>query len=150
MDTVHWWKEFRIEVVVVALVLVVVLVRAGGAEATQGVEFRALWLQSSPCSPDRCCQSTRPRLIWCLGDRELSWQRWWIQRIWAKASRYYIGENKALLLRHWYEIMALYYVKSVLTEISASRQDRRVLQKSKIIRIEFLSKWGMLQTSRYV
>ena len=46
--------------------------------------------------------------------------------------------------------MALYYVKSILTEISASRQDRRVLQKSKIIRIEFLSKWGMLQTSRYV
>ena len=155
METVwHWWKEFRIEVVVVALalvvVLVVVLVRAGGAEATQGVEFRALWLQSSPCSPDRCCQSTRPRLIWCLGDRELSWQRWWIQRIWAKASRYYIGENKALLLRHWYEIMALYYVKSVLTEITASRQDRRVLQKSKIIRIKFLSIWGILQTSRFV
>ena len=56
----------------------------------------------------------------------------------------------ALLLGHWYEIMALYYVKSILTEISTSRQDRRVLQKSKIIRIEFLSKWGMLQTSRYV
>ena len=56
----------------------------------------------------------------------------------------------ALLLGHWYEIMALYYVKSILKEISASRQDRRVLQKSKIIRIEFLSKWGMLQTSRYV
>ena len=55
-----------------------------------------------------------------------------------------------LLLGHWYEIMALYYIKSILTEISASRQDRRVLQKSKIIRIEFLSKWGMLQTSRYV
>ena len=55
-----------------------------------------------------------------------------------------------LLLGHWYEIMALYYVKLILTEISASRQDRRVLQKSKIIRIEFLSKWGMLQTSRYV
>ena len=55
-----------------------------------------------------------------------------------------------LLLGHWYEIMALYNVKSILTEISASRQDRRVLQKSKIIRIEFLSKWGMLQTSRYV
>ena len=55
-----------------------------------------------------------------------------------------------LLLGHWYEIMALYYVKSILTDISASRQDRRVLQKSKIIRIEFLSKWGMLQTSRYV
>ena len=52
--------------------------------------------------------------------------------------------------RRWYEIMALYYVKPILTEISASRQDRRVLQKSKIIRIEFLSKWGMLQTSRYV
>ena len=37
--------------------------------------------------------------------------------------------GQALLLRHWYEIMALYYVKSVLTEIAASRQDRRVLQK---------------------
>jgi len=60
------------------------------------------------------------------------------------------GYCRALLLRHWYEIMALYFVKSVLTEISASRQDRRVLQKNKIIRIEFLSKWGMLQTSRYV
>ena len=35
-----------------------------------------------------------------------------------------------LLLRHWYEIMALYYVKSILTEISAFRQDRRVLQKN--------------------
>ena len=35
----------------------------------------------------------------------------------------------ALLLGYWYEIMALYYVKSNLTEISASRQDRRVLQK---------------------
>ena len=56
----------------------------------------------------------------------------------------------SLLLGHWHEIMALYYVKSILTEISASRQDRRVLQKSKIIRIKFLSKWGMLQTSRYV
>ena len=55
-----------------------------------------------------------------------------------------------LLLRHWYEIMALYYVKSILTEISASRQGRRVLQKSKIIRIKFLSIWGMLQTSGYV
>ena len=65
-----------------------------GAEATQGVEFRALWLQSSPCSPDRCCQSTRPRLIWCLGDRELSWPRWWIQRIWAKASCSFTRENK--------------------------------------------------------
>ena len=55
-----------------------------------------------------------------------------------------------LLLGHWYEIMALYYVKSILTEISASRQERRVLQKSKIIRIKFLSIWGMLQTSGYV
>ena len=63
---------------------------------------------------------------------------------------YILGGCLTLLLGHWYEIMALYYVKSFLTEISASRQDRRVLQKSKIIRIEFLSKWGMLQTSRYV
>ena len=36
----------------------------------------------------------------------------------------------SLLLRHWYEIMALYYVKSILTEISDSRQDRGVLQKN--------------------
>ena len=55
-----------------------------------------------------------------------------------------------LLLGHWYEIMALYYVKSILTQISASRQDRRVLQKNKIIRIKFLSILGMLKTSRYV
>ena len=55
-----------------------------------------------------------------------------------------------LLLRHWYEIMALYYVKWILTDILASRQDRRVLQKRKIIRIKFLSIWGMLQTSGYV
>ena len=61
-----------------------------------------------------------------------------------------LGFLTPLLLGHWYEIMALYYVKLILTEISASTQDRRVLQKSKIIRIEFLSKWGMLQTSRYV
>ena len=58
-------------------------------------------------------------------------------------------ENNSLLLRRWYEIMALYYVESILTEISASRQERRVLQKSKIIRIKFLGIWGMLQTPRY-
>ena len=57
-------------------------------------------------------------------------------------------QRHSLLLGHWYEIMALYYVKMILTEISASRQDRRVLQKSKIIKI--LSIWGMLGTSRYV
>ena len=34
-----------------------------------------------------------------------------------------ISSNISLLLGHWYEIMALYYVKSILTEISASRQD---------------------------
>ena len=62
----------------------------------------------------------------------------------------YTANSVALLLRHWYEIRALYYVKSILTEISASRQDRKVLQKSKIIRIKFLSIWGMLQTSRCV
>ena len=37
--------------------------------------------------------------------------------------------SASLLLGHWYETMAPYYVKSILTEISASRQDRRVLQK---------------------
>ena len=68
----------------------------------------------------------------------------------SSSNTYWLIQAKTLLLGHWYEIMALYYVKSILTEISASRQDRRVLQKSKIIRIEFLSKWGMLQTSRYV
>ena len=60
------------------------------------------------------------------------------------------GVDSSLLLRHWYEIMALYYVKLILTEISALRQDRRVLQKNKIIGIKFLSIWGMLQTSWYV
>ena len=39
----------------------------------------------------------------------------------------YLVMTSALLLRRWYEIMALYNVKSILTEISASRQDRRVL-----------------------
>ena len=58
--------------------------------------------------------------------------------------------NVALLLGQWYEIRALYYVKSILTEISASRQDRKVLQESKIIRIKVLSIWGILQTFRYV
>ena len=46
-----------------------------------------------------------------------------------------IGGSGALLLGHWYEIMAPYYIKSILIEISASRQDRGVLQKNKIIRI---------------
>ena len=47
-----------------------------------------------------------------------------------------------LLLRRWYEIMALFYVKAILTEISASRQDKRVLQKSKVIRIKFFEHMG--------
>ena len=58
-----------------------------------------------------------------------------------------LSNYPALLLGHWYGIMGLYYVKSILTEISAFRQDRRVPQKSKIIRIKFLSIWGMLQAS---
>ena len=78
-----------------------------------------------------------------IGVGPAFWGRWNNKRLQGKVSH-------ALLLRHWYEIMALYYVKSILTEISASRQDRRVLQKSKIIRIKFLSIWGMLQTSRYI
>ena len=57
----------------------------------------------------------------------------------SSAYMFALLNDYALLLGHWYEIMALYYVKSILTEISASRQDRRVLQKSKIIRIKFLS-----------
>ena len=48
----------------------------------------------------------------------------------------------SLLIRHWYEIMSLYYVKSILTEISASREDKRVLQKSKVIRIKFFEHMG--------
>ena len=43
---------------------------------------------------------------------------------------------------HWYEIMSLNYVKSILTEISASRQDKMVLQKSKVIRIKFFEHMG--------
>ena len=34
---------------------------------------------------------------------------------------------EALLLRDWYEIIALYDIKSILTDFSASRQDKRVL-----------------------
>ena len=30
--------------------------------------------------------------------------------------------HRTLLLRHWYEIIALYYIKSILTEFSAPRQ----------------------------
>ena len=76
----------------------------------------------------------------------------WQHNSWFTTWSTYTVFSLSLLLKcwTWYEIMALYYVKSILIEISASRQDRRVLQKSKIIRIEFLSKWGMLQTSRYV
>ena len=41
-----------------------------------------------------------------------------------------VGRHKAfvyapLLLGHWYEIMALYYVKSILTEISVSSQKKQ-------------------------
>ena len=45
------------------------------------------------------------------------------------ANQNIIKTTTSLLLRHWYEIMALYYVNSILTEISASRQDRRVPKK---------------------
>ena len=45
----------------------------------------------------------------------------------------------------WYEIIALYNIRYILTDFSASRQDKRVLRKSKIIRIKFLSWWGMLE-----
>ena len=34
---------------------------------------------------------------------------------------------KALLLRDGYEIIALYNIKSIVTDFSASRQDKRVL-----------------------
>ena len=50
-------------------------------------------------------------------------------------------EASSLLLGHWYEIMALYYVKSILTEISASRQDKRVLQKAKSS--DLFSDWSL-------
>ena len=51
-------------------------------------------------------------------------------------------KSATLLLGHWYEMMALYYVKSILTEISATRQDKRVLQKSKVLRIKFFEHMG--------
>ena len=52
------------------------------------------------------------------------------------------GVGVSLLLRRWYEIMALYNVKSILTEISPSREDKRVLQKSKVKRIKFFEHMG--------
>ena len=33
-----------------------------------------------------------------------------------------LGNSGSLLLRHWYEIIALYYVKSIFTETSASAE----------------------------
>ena len=36
---------------------------------------------------------------------------------------------EALLLRDWYEIIALYDIKSILTDFSASRQDKKVRYK---------------------
>ena len=50
----------------------------------------------------------------------------------------------ALLLRDWYEITALYNVELLSTYFLTSRQYKRVLYKSKTIRI-FLIKWGMLE-----
>ena len=36
-------------------------------------------------------------------------------------------DQQTLLLRRWYEIIALYYIKSILTDFSASGQDKMVL-----------------------
>ena len=103
-----------------------------------------LSIKKGVCLTTFCCFMTPPRqklTCYCLTSAHL-----WLPYFQTKIFFSLIS----LLLGHWYEIMALYYVKSILTEISASIQDRRVLQKCKIIRIKFLSIWGMLQTSRYV
>ena len=47
---------------------------------------------------------------------------------------------------NWYEIIGLYYIKSILTDFSASRQDKGFYKKNKIIRIKFLIRWSMLDT----
>ena len=68
----------------------------------------------------RAARAPEPNVNQSTGH-QMSWQGLYLLKNGPK----YIS----LLLRHWYEIMALYYVNSILTEISASRQDRRVLQK---------------------
>ena len=40
--------------------------------------------------------------------------------------------SASLLFWHWYEIMAFYYVKSILTEISASRQEKKQNHQNQI------------------
>ena len=71
----------------------------------------------------------------------------WQHNSWFTTWSTYTVFSLSLLLKcwTWYEIMALYYVKSILIEISASRQDRRVPHKSEIIRIKFLSIRGVLE-----
>ena len=74
-----------------------------------------------------------------FGYRDGSWRV--VSSKILKAKSTYMGDKRAtdhhhrqsLLLGHWYEIMALYYVKSILTEISASRQAREEPKKRKII-----------------
>ena len=51
---------------------------------------------------------------------------------------FFMGDGP-LLLRNWYEIIALYNIKSVLTDFSASRQDKKIVKKNTIIRIKFLA-----------
>ena len=49
----------------------------------------------------------------------------YIERGDTKYLQFKCTKGVPLLLRRWYEIMALYYVKSILTEISASRQEKK-------------------------
>ena len=43
------------------------------------------------------------------------------------------------------ELLKIYIERLNSTLFSVSRQERMVLQKSKIIRIKFLGRWGMLE-----
>ena len=44
----------------------------------------------------------------------------------------FINVTFSLLLRRWYEIIELYYVESILTYFSASRQDKGGVRKIKM------------------
>ena len=50
-------------------------------------------------------------------------------RIGASFHIFFMGDG-ALLLRNWYEIIALYNIKSVLTDFSASRPDKKNCKKT--------------------
>ena len=94
------------------------------------IPFCLLCFSSSVCPTGFCPFPSDPILSKC--NYTYNWIKFALE---VKCNSWHSSPSAtflpiSLLLGHWYEIMALYYVKSILTEISASRQDGRVLQKA--------------------